>query len=61
MKLNTVMAGSVSAFVIRVLAMLGAVAVSGSWWIAVPAIVVLDIIEGAGRREVEAWRKTFRR
>lgn len=60
MKINTVLAGSVSGFITRVLAMIGAVAMSGSWWVAVPAIIVLDIIEGAGRREVERWKKPNR-
>lgn len=60
MKLNIVMAGSVSGFAIRVLAIVGAVFTSGSWWIAVPAIIVLDWIEGAGRREAERWQRPFR-
>lgn len=61
MKLNIVMAGGICSGAIRVLAIIGAAAMSGAWWIAVPAIVVLDIIEGAGRREVERWQKPFRR
>lgn len=60
MKINTIFAGTVSALIIRILAMFGAVAMSGSWWVAVPAVIVLDIIEGARRREVERWRRLFR-
>ena len=56
MKLNTIGAGAIAGLSIRVLAMLGAVAASGSWWIAIPAVIVLDWIEGAGRREVDKWR-----
>lgn len=57
--LSTIGAGAVCGFTIRVLAIIGAAGGSGSWWIAVPAIIVLDWIEGRGRNEVDRWQKTF--
>ena len=61
MKLNLIGAGVVCGLAIRILALLAATASTGSWWIALIAVGVLDWIEGAGKREVEAWQKTFRR
>jgi hypothetical protein len=60
-KLNLVIASAVCQLAIRVLAMIAAAALSGSWWVAVPAVIALDLIEGAGRREVERWQRPFRR
>lgn len=54
--LSTMLAGAVCGFTIRVLAIIGAVAMAGSWWIAIPAIIVLDWIEGSARNEVDKWR-----
>lgn len=56
MNLNKIGAGVVCGFALRVLAIFGAAEISGSWWIAVPAIIVLDWIEGSGRNEVDQWR-----
>lgn len=56
---SMISAGAVCGFAIRILAIIGAAGVSGSWWIAVPAIIVLDLIEGRGRNEVDRWQKTF--
>lgn len=56
MNLNIVSAGVLCGIAIRVLALIAATASTGSWWIALIAVVVLDWIEGAGRREVDRWR-----
>ncbi len=61
MNLNLIGAGIVSGLAIRVLALIAATASTGSWWIALIAVGVLDWVEGAGRREVEQWKKTFHR
>ena len=57
MNTNTIMAGTICGLIIRVFAIIGAVAISRSWWVAIIAVVVFGLIESEGRYEVLKWRK----